>query len=223
MPGSERQAQGRRIEPIPDDLDKFFAWAQDTDRVKEPVKGTLRQIESKYRKKFELVFKREYENVKEEPEESKKLLAERISHWRKILEESETLEEAFAQMPQISKYCELVLAKRDNGLAADGWPDNSPLAKIKQILEPLLEHDEENLRKLKKHKKPASAQTLLLRAVADFLFRHECGPLHALEITRLLIFHDTKSWPNDEKLAKEYRALMDRYGVSRKRKPRKGR
>jgi hypothetical protein len=216
MPDLVRQAQSQRVEPTPGDLDNFFAWAQDTKRAKGPVKETLRLIEVNCRDKFEFVFKRKHEDVKER----KKFLAEGIRQWRKILEEVEALEGAFAQTHHISEHYELALAKKDNGPAAVNGRNTLLFANIKLIVESQLEDDEENLRTLKKHKKPISNETLLLRVVADFLFQNEFSPAQTLEITKLMLFHETKSWPDDEKLAKEHRKLMDKYGISRKRKPR---
>jgi len=169
----------------------------------------LRLIERIYRERFEFVFKRKYENV--EPEETKKSLGDRIRERRKLIEDIEVLEGAFAQTFQpLEKDYEFALAERNNG------PNTIVLADIRRSLEAGLKADERHLRKLKRYKKPASSETILVRVVAKFLAQNGFNPVHTLEIARLLICHDTNLWKRDEKLAKEYRACLGKYG----RKPR---
>jgi len=224
MPDSDRWTQGQRVKPIPGDLDNFFAWAQDTELAEGPVKETLLLIQRNFRRRFEPVFRRRHEDAN--PGEAKESLGNRIRRGQKAIEDIGALEEAFARTLQfLNKDYELAIVKRDNGPAYADRRNTILIANVRRIWESGLEADKRQLRKLKDHKKPASAQTMLLRAVADFLFRIGCGPAHARDVTRLLICHASKTgeWPKGEKLAKEHRALMDSYGAPRRRRPRAGR
>jgi len=249
MPSSDGQADRGRVKPIPGDLDNFFAWVQDTDLAKGPVKETLHLIESKHRKAFEVnfeefvqgqeiertrgplevVFKKESSEFKEQ---HKSDIALRISYRRNLLINIERLEKYFVETFRYEKEYkltppfrpnkdfELAIVEKRKGAAPVNWQEAVLISDLKRMYESVVESDEEYLRQQKKYKKPASFHTWVLREIADFLFRHDCNPAHALEFTKLLICHDTNVWPKDEKLAKEYRALMAKYGVPLKRKPR---
>jgi len=133
MPSSEGQAQGQIvIEPIPRDFDNFFAWAQNTDSVEEPVKAALRLIESNHRERFRLVFKRE---PWPDCERTKDDLENLIRAKREFIEAIEALEDVFTQMPQLNEEYELALVKKDSEPPPLKWREIIILSSAKHEVE----------------------------------------------------------------------------------------
>jgi hypothetical protein len=205
-------------------LDNFFAWAQGLPVADSPkdvcasdeAKETLRQIKSHHRADFEAVFNGQYRNE----EETKESLTEKIASKRDLIEAVVLLEKTFARLLPFCKGYELAIVKRDTAFAPINNKDTMVLGDLKYDLETDLAEDQEYMQMLKDSKRRPSPGTILLRYVGDFLFHHDCDVAHAPEITRLLCCHDNKPWPSGENLAKEYRAMLDRYGVPREHRHR---
>jgi len=236
------QGQAQSVERIPGNLDNFFKWAQSLTPAAKPnesgasdeAKETLRQIESHHRAVFEAVFKRQYRVGGETKDSMKK----KISLQKKWIENIGMLEKTFAEFKHFQELLQFdgdyELAVIDKQSTMPLWELNEEtvfveidmqstilLSEFREDRELDLASYEECLQTMENSKKPVTEESRLLDDVFRFLaFNGYEKPL-ALEITKLLIWHETGLYPKGEKLPKKFRELLDFFDLPRKHRHRK--
>jgi hypothetical protein len=197
------------------DLDDFFKDVQKKKLVKEPVKATLRRIQSNYREALEAMLESESDGT------TKESFMDSIEQHENRITTINALERAFDVFTQtFTEY-------KDFEITLVGVGEAEALSDLKGFHEDELESDKDYLEMLNNNKKPPSRGTTILRGVFGIINLMNCedkgerkiiyDPRHALEITRLILFSENNNKrPVGRSLDQEWRRLMVRYGYPSK-------